>query len=161
MTFRTMRRHRQQLSEPESIELLKNGTTAVLGVNGDDGYPYTVPINYVWHEGKIYLHCAKSGYKLDALRRSDKVSMTLIAQEQIVPQKLTTYYRSVILFGRARILTDVQEIIEAVQLLGRKYSTDAPAVDQEIRKDIDRLCCIEITIEHLSGKTAIEWVDPK
>ena len=58
-------------------------------------------------------------------------------------------------------LTDVQEIIEAVQLLGRKYSTDAPAVDQEIRKDIDRLCCIEITIEHLSGKTAIEWVDPK
>lgn len=161
MTFRTMRRHRQQLSEPESIELLKSGTSAVLGVNGDDGYPYTVPINYVWHEGKIYLHCAKSGYKLDALRRNDKVSMTVIAQEQIVPQKLTTYYRSVILFGRARILTDVQEIIKAVQLLGRKYSTDAPAVDQEIRKDIDRLCCIEITIEHLSGKTAIEWVDPK
>ena len=71
MTFRTMRRHRQQLSEPESIELLKSGTSAVLGVNGDDGYPYTVPINYVWHEGKIYLHCAKSGYKLDALRRSN------------------------------------------------------------------------------------------
>ena len=146
MTFRTMRRHRQQLSEPESIELLKNGTSAVLGVNGDDGYPYTVPINYVWHEGKIYLHCAKSGYKLDALRRSNKVSMTVIAQEQL---------------SLIHILTDAQEIIEAAQLLGRKYSTDAPAVDQEIRKDIDRLCCIEITIEHLSGKTAIEWVDPK
>lgn len=71
--FRKMRRYRQQLSQEETISILKSGKTAVLGVLGDDGYPYTVPINYVYADGKIYFHGAKSGHKIDAIKRCGRV----------------------------------------------------------------------------------------
>lgn len=72
--FRKMRRNRQELSRDESIRILKEGTSGVLALHGDDGYPYAVPISYVYDDGKLYFHGAKSGHKLDALRSYPKAS---------------------------------------------------------------------------------------
>ena len=72
--FRSMRRSRQQLENDETIEILRSGTTGVLGLTGDDDYPYTVPINYVYEDGKIYFHGARSGHKYDSIKNHDKVS---------------------------------------------------------------------------------------
>lgn len=102
--FRSMRRSRQQLENDETIKILRSGTTGVLGLTGDDGYPYTVPINYVYENGKIYFHGARSGHKYDSIKSHDKVSLCVIEKEDIIKEELTTYFRSVILFGRARIL---------------------------------------------------------
>lgn len=83
--FREMRRKRQQLTEAECIEILKRNTSGVLAVSGDNGYPYAVPLNYVYDGGSVYFHCAKSGHKLDAIRTCDKVSLCVVEQDLVVP----------------------------------------------------------------------------
>lgn len=156
MEFRKMRRFKQELNEKETLEILENGKTGILGVMGDYGYPYTVPLNYVYENGKIYFHCAKVGHKLDAIRQCDKVSLCVIEKDDIIKEELTTYFRSVIVFGRARILETDDEIFNVAEIFGLKYNEDKEAVDKEIRREWNALCCVEITIEHMTGKEAIE-----
>ena len=158
--FRPMRRIRQQLSQEECQAVLARGTSGVLALSGDEGYPYALPISYVYHDGKLYFHCAKSGHKLDAIRRESKVSFCVIDQDQIVPQEYTTYFRSVIAFGRMRILEDGGEKRAAIEALSLKYAPKEPRehLDQVIEKEWAPLCILEMTVEHLSGKQANELV---
>ena len=82
--FRDLRRKKQLLSREETTAVLNRGTSGVLALSGDDGYPYAVPISYVYDQEQetIYFHCAKSGHKLDAIQRSDKASFCVIDQDQ-------------------------------------------------------------------------------
>ena len=112
-----MRRKKQALSKEECAAVLNRGTSGVLALAGDNDYPYAVPISYVYDEGKIYFHCAKSGHKLDAVNRKAKVSFCVIDQDQIVPEEYTSYFRSVIVFGTMRILTDDSEKRYAIDKL--------------------------------------------
>lgn len=154
--FREMRRKLQQLPQEECERILRAGKTAVLALAGDDGYPYAVPVNYVYDGGKIYFHCAKTGHKLDALRRCEKVSVCVVDRDDVAPERLATDYMSVIVFGRARILEDDEEIYRAVEVFGLKYNPDREAVAREIRREWDALCCVEITVDHMTGKEGKE-----
>lgn len=156
--FRAMRRKRQQLSTEESEAILKRMTNGTLALHGNGGYPYAVPVSYVYSEGKIYFHSALQGHKVDALRRDDKVSFCVVERDDIQPAEFTTYFRSVIAFGRARILTDEAEKRAALQLLADKYSSGMPGLEDEIAKGFRHLLMVEIDIEHLTGKEAIELV---
>ena len=98
--FREMRRKKQILTPEKSIEILKKGTSGVLALSGDDGYPYAVPLSYVYENSMLYFHGAKEGHKIDAIRTCDKASFCVVEQDHIVPPKYTTYYRSAIAFGR-------------------------------------------------------------
>lgn len=151
-----MRRKLQQLPQTERERILREGKTAVLALAGDDGYPYAVPVNYVYDGGKIYFHCAKTGHKLDALRRCEKVSVCVVDRDDVAPERLATDYMSVIVFGRARILEDDEEIYRAVEVFGLKYNPDREAVRCEIRREWDALCCVEITVDHMTGKEGKE-----
>ena len=153
--FREMRRSAQTLSVEECEFILRNGSAAVLSVSGDDGYPYGVPISYVYEDGKIYFHCATTGHKLDAIAKNDKVSLCVIGQDEIVQHQYTTYFLSVIAFGRAKVLTDDGERRKALTTLALKYSPDFPdGIKPEIDMKLDRVTCVEITIEHMTGKGA-------
>lgn len=156
--FREMRRKKQKLTEKQCIDILKRAKTATLALHGDDGYSYSVPVNYVYLDGKIYFHGAKSGHKIDAIKNNPKVSISIIDQEDVIEEELTTYFRSIILFGKAKILQDDDEIYQAVNALGLKYCDDEIAVEKEIQREWKALCCVEIIIEHLTGKQAIELV---
>ena len=153
--FREMRRKAQQLTSKECIEILKNATSGVLGVHGDDGYPYTVPVSHVFYDGKIAFHCAKTGHKIDAIRRNEKVSFTVIAQDVVMPKERTTAYISVIAFGRARIVEDEEGLRCIAGMVGEKFSHDYP---EECQKETDeviaanRMYCVEITVDHMTGK---------
>ena len=153
--FRQMRRFKQQLPQEEAVEILKRGKTGILAVNGDDGYPYPVPVNYVYANGKIYFHGAKAGHKFDAMARDSKVSFCVIDRDDVVPEELTAYYKSVIAFGRVRSL-EGEELIQAAYDLSIKYYDNPQAVRKEIEGSLPRLACFEITIEHLTGKEAKE-----
>ena len=166
--FRKMRREKQQLAREETLEILKNGKTAILALSGDDGYPYAVPVNYVFCEadeaqknqsganenslGKILFHGAKTGHKIDALEKCQKVSLCVIQKDDVIKEKLTTAYKSVIVFGTARILQDEEEIFRAAEILGLRYNEDAQFVRDEIRRTFAALSCVEIQIEHATGK---------
>lgn len=158
--FREMRRKRQLLSEKESIAVLVNGTSGVLSLLGDDGYPYGVPISYVYADNKIFFHSAKAGHKIDAIRTYNKASFCVIDQDNIVPEEYTTYFRSVIVFGKLRILADEKELREAIEKLAIKYHPKDNAANRskEISKELSRLYMIELSIEHMTGKEAIEIV---
>lgn len=156
--FHEMRRKRQQLSDEECIDILQTNTSGVLAVSGDGGYPYAVPISYVYDGGALYFHCAKTGHKIDAIKSCDKVSFCIVDQDQVVPEEYTTRYRSVILFGRASILEQEEEIRRAVEKLAVKYHpTDSKEHrDAEIGRSLQALCIVKIEIEHMTGKEAIE-----
>ena len=155
-----MRRKKQALSPAACDAILQAGTSGVLALSGADGQPYAVPLSYVYHEGKIYFHCAKAGHKLDLLDQNPKASFCVIGQDQVVPEQYTTYYRSVIVFGTVRRLTAGEEKRAAILALARRYSPDEPAekVDAEIARYWDALCMLELTPGHITGKECIELV---
>ena len=157
MEFRPMRRSRQQLPFEECEDILRRNTAGTLAVLGDEGYPYTVPLSYVYEDGAIWFHCAKSGHKLDAIRRCDKVSFCVIDRDQVVPEEYTTYFRSVIAFGRAGV-AEGEESLAAIQALADKYhpTAERAARDAAIAGSRDSLCMVRIRVEHLTGKEAIE-----
>lgn len=156
--FREMRRKKQMLSYEKCLEILKESSSGVLAVFGDNGYPYAVPLSYVFIDGKIYFHSALDGHKSDAIRAHDKVSFCIIAQDQIVPKKYTTYYKSVIAFGTIRILKSEQEKREAIEQLALKYAPNDSVENRtaEIERSWNAFDLLEMTIEHLSGKQAKE-----
>jgi uncharacterized protein len=157
--FRKMRRDKQLLSEKDTVEILQAHTSGVLGVMGDDGYPYTVPLSYVYKDNKLFFHAANEGHKMDGIRRNDKVTFCVVDKDEIHPEKITSYFRSVIVFGRARILTGDSERRFALESLVAKYAPDFVQEGQKsIERDWDRVCVVEISIEHMTGKEAIELV---
>ena len=158
--FRDLRRTRQALSPQACADVLARGTSGVLAVAGDGGYPYAVPLSFLYDGGKLYFHCARAGHKLDLLDQNPKASFCVIGQDQVVPEKYTTYYRSVILFGTVRRLTAGEEKRAAILALARRYSPDEPAekVDAEIARYWDALCMLELTPDHITGKECIELV---
>lgn len=161
--FRPMRRIKQQLSAEACRTVLEKRSAGVLAVHGDDGYPYAVPLSYVLHDDKILFHSAKSGHKLDGIKNNSKVSFCVIDQDDVVPEAYTTYYRSVIVFGNARILEQEAEIKEAIERLAAKYHPYDSKEHQNamIEQGYAALCMVEVSISHMTGKEAIEIVHAK
>ncbi len=157
--FRHMRRHRQQLSKEECEGILGRCTSGVLALAGDGGYPYAVPLSYVYVNGAIIFHSAVQGHKVDAIRRDNRCSFCVIEQDEIKPAEFTTYFRSVIAFGRIRILESADDKVQALRLLGRRYSpNDEPGLQHEIDKSLDHVLLLRLDIDHMTGKQAIELV---
>lgn len=157
--FRDMRRTKQQLSDAETLAMLETATSGVLAVHGDDGYPYAVPLSFAYDDGKLFFHSATSGHKLDAIERCEKVSFCVIDTDDVVQEAFTSHYRSAIVFGRARILTDDAEKRHALMCLSRKYSPDhLDSAGSEIDGAWNRTLAFELTIEHMTSKAARELV---
>ena len=156
--FRPMRRSRHALSPEECDKILREGTSGVLSVIGEDGWPYAVPLSYVWHDGGIYFHCARTGHKLDAIRGDDRVSFCVVGQDRVIPEEYTTYFCSVIVFGRAKLMEDPVRIRTAIGALAKKYHpTDDPSHREHIiQREMAALAMVEIVPEHITGKAAIE-----
>ena len=121
---RKMYKEKRQLSAEETQALFVKGHHGILSVNGDDGYPYAVPVNYVFIDGKIYIHSAKYGYKIDALKQNDKVCFTAILNSQIIPDKFTAAFESVVAFGKASFIDDGDEKLTALRTFIERFSPD-------------------------------------
>lgn len=155
--FRKMRRIRQQLPESAVLAILAQSTSGTLALLGDNGYPYAVPLSYVYTDGKIYFHSALSGHKVDAIRENDKASFCIVSQDDVHPSSYTTYFRSVIAFGRVHIVDEESERVEAARALGNRYNPgDDAALQAELSKGLSRMLVIRFDIEHIAGKEAIE-----
>nr|WP_230633221.1 pyridoxamine 5'-phosphate oxidase family protein [Methanosarcina mazei] len=136
-------------------------TNGVLACSGDDGYPYAVPLSYVYFNGRIYFHSAKAGHKIDAITKNPKVSFSIIDEDKIVSKEYTTYFRSVIAFGKARIV-EGDERLESFTALVEKYSGNQS--EEARNKEISRCKqahIIAIDVEHITGKESIEFVNVK
>lgn len=153
--FRKIRRANKEINEESAKELLKTERRGVLAVNGDDGYPYAVPINYLYDEetSKIYFHGAKAGHKYDSIKACDKVCFTVYGNETIKEDETwAPYMQSVVVFGRCHMISNQDEAISLVRKVAMKYYPDQGEVEKEIDKCGKAVQMFEIEIEHLSGK---------
>ncbi len=159
--FREMRRFKQALRRGECERILSEATSGVLALSGDDGYPYALPLSFAFDGNRLIFHGATSGHKLDAIKREPRASFCVVSQDLVVPERFTTHFKSVIVFGRCRILTDASEIHSAAQKLARRYSPDESdeSIEHEIASSLGRLCIFVLQIEHMTGKQAVELVD--
>ncbi len=161
--FRKMRRFKQLLPDEVTEEVVGRNTNGVLSVLGDEGYPYGVPLSYVYSDGKFYFHCGKEGHKLDAIRACDKASFTVIDKDQVVGEEFTTYFRSVIAFGRVKELAKPEEMEEALYVLSAKYAPSIPMdkIREHAHSGVGRTVVLVMEVEHMTGKEAIELVNSK
>ena len=158
--FRELRRQQQLLNKEECEEILDKGSSGILSVLGDDDYPYGVPLNYVYHNGKFYFHCAKEGYKIDAIQKHNKVSFTVVGEEENLPEKFTAKYKSVIVFGKASMVNDDNEKKEAILAIADKYSPNESVErkEEERKMSWEALNILRLDIDHISGKQAKEYL---
>ena len=152
--FRKMRLESNMTTNEESLEMLNEAKNGVLAVDGDNGYPYAVPVSFAYKNGKIYFHStSENSHKIDSIKKNPKVSFCVITQDQIIPEAFNTLYRSVIIFGKARVLTDTKEVEQGIMTIVKKYAGDY--LDQGrayMNAETGNFCVVEIEIEHMTGK---------
>lgn len=148
--FRQLRRKNKEISIEEIEALLINERRGVLAMNGDDGYPYAVPINYIYdkEENKIFFHGSKIGHKADAIKNNDKVCFTVYGDETIKDEAWAPYLKSVVIFGRCKMI----DSLDLLKKFANKYYPNEELIDEEINKTKNAVQMYEIEIEHLSGK---------
>lgn len=150
--FRNMRRFKQQLGDERCIEILTREKRGILALSGDSGYPYTVPLNFVYEGGKIYFHSAVEGHKVDAVKRDGKASFCVLCETAQDSDGWSYYVDSVVAFGKVRIITDEAERTDKLRRLGLKYFPDAEMVEDDLRKNAARALVLALEIEHMTGK---------
>lgn len=156
--FRELVRKDKKLPMEACIEVLKTEKRGVLSVLGDDDYPYGMPMNHWYNEedGKVYFHCGNIGHRLDALRKADKVSFCTYDEGYRNPGQWAMNVRSVIVFGRMKIVQDLDRIIDITTKLSHKFTQDDAYIRDEIAKHAHRTLLLELTPEHISGKLVEE-----
>ena len=156
--FRSLRRKKNALSIEEAKALLHSARRGVLAINGEEGYPYAIPLNY-WYEEeshRIFFHSAKAGYKVDALNACDKVCFTVYGNETIREDTWAPYVQSAVVFGRFHVMEDEAEAREALRRFAGKYYPNEELITATIEKDWHAVKMYQIDIEHLCGKQVQE-----
>ena len=138
--FRKMRRFKQQVSDEKCVEILTNEPRGVLALYGENGYPYALPLDHLYDDGKLYFHCAAEGHKIDAIKENE----------------WALNINSVIVFGKISFVTDTDEKVRILRLLGNKYNPNPQDVEREIEKFLQRVCILELSIDHMTGKLVNE-----
>ena len=156
--FRKMRRFKQQLTDEECIEVLKNEPRGILSMIDENGYPYGIPLNHLYCEedGKIYFHGAKEGKKIDCILKHDKVSYCVYDRGFRRSGEWALNIKSVVVFGRIKTVDDKEKRIEICKRLCRKFTDDTEYAERELKSGADRVSCLELTPEHMTGKLVNE-----
>lgn len=158
--FRSIRKKKNEISIDAAKELLRCSRRGILAVNGDNGYPYAIPINYLYDEDtdKIIFHGAKVGHKVDSLKACDKVCFTVYGNETVKEEAWAPYVQSAVVFGRCHLIdNDNKEIVnDLLKQLAMKYYPNEDMVDDEISTGGKAVRMFQIEIEHISGKEVQE-----
>ena len=156
--FRELTRKNKALPLEECVHILKNEKRGVLSVNGDDGYPYGMPMNHWYNEedGKIYFHCGKMGHRLDALQKDDKVSFCVYDEGYSNLGEWALNIKSVIVFGKIEIVDEPDRIVDVTTELSHKFTQDEEYIKEEIEQHANRTLLLVLTPEHICGKLVEE-----
>lgn len=153
-----MRKHNKRITDANVIiDILKTAHVGRLGTLGSDGWPMVKPLNFAWHEGRIYFHCAPEGEKLEDIRRDSRVCFEVDLPIAYVkgtvenPCRAEYLYRSVILRGRACPVESRAEKVLALNALMKKYQPDGEWRDYPEEK-LEITGIVRIDIEDMSGK---------
>ena len=150
--FREMRSKANMLTNEEIENILKTSPNGTLALYGENGYPYSVPVNFVYSDGKIYFHGAAEGYKLDCMKKDPHVSFSVIGKDDIAKENFTTLFSSVIAFGTIRVIDTMEEKIPVLEAMVGKYSAEFMESGKELISKGCGSVAYELTIDHMTGK---------
>ena len=150
--FREMRSKANMLTNEEVENILKTSPNGTLALYGENGYPYSVPVNFVYSDGKIYFHGAAEGYKLDCMKKDPHVSFSVIGKDDIAKENFTTRFSSVIAFGTIRVIDTMEEKIPVLEAMVGKYSAEFMESGKELISKGCGSVAYELTIDHMTGK---------
>ncbi len=156
--FRELARKGQELDRKACLSLLQQQRCGVLSVLGDGDYPYGMPMNHYYNaaDGKIYFHCGRSGHRLDALARHDKVSYCVM-DEGVRPEgQWARRVNSVIVFGKMEIIDDISLVTEITRALSYLFTDDTTYIEREIESAAHKTLLLCLTPEHICGKKVVE-----
>jgi uncharacterized protein len=150
--FREMRRKEKQLSREEAFDILNEGDYGVLGTIGNNGYPYTVPLNYVFVFENIYFHSAMKGHKIDNIKYNNKASFTVVNKSKVIEDKFTTDYKSIIIFGKISMVYGEEKRKSLMELIN-KYSPDFKKEGiRYIENYLDEVIVFKLNIDNITAK---------
>jgi nitroimidazol reductase NimA-like FMN-containing flavoprotein (pyridoxamine 5'-phosphate oxidase superfamily) len=173
--FREIRRKEKQLTTEECIKILTKAEYGTLATMGVDGFPYAVPVNYVYHNKSIYFHCATVGHKLDNIGNCSNVSFNVVTDVWVVPlipdavsneselriNGFDTNFNSVIIFGKAKEIFEEEKMDGLGAFLKRflnvnHYDKYKEAGFKYIERLRGKTKLIKIEIVHMTGKRGIQ-----
>lgn len=154
--FREMRRIKQQISQEDCVSLLKTAKRGILSLHGEDGYPYGIPMDFVYEDGCIYFHSAGSGHKIDAIRADDRASFCVLSDGVQEENDWWYHFTSLIIFGKIREVRDEAERDRSLRLLGKKYFPTADMLEEDMQKNAAHAAVLRLRIEHMTGKKVRE-----
>lgn len=150
--FREVRRKDRKLEDKDIVEILNNNNYGVLSSVSEDGYPYGVPLSYIYFNDSIYFHGSTKGHKFDNITNNDKVSFCVVGKTQVLPDEFSTKFESVIIFGRAIEIFDDEKNMALLEIIN-KYSPDYIEQGKEyISKASKATRVAKINVEHITGK---------
>ncbi|MFC1730546.1 pyridoxamine 5'-phosphate oxidase family protein [candidate division KSB1 bacterium] len=151
----TLRRSEKEITDRSAVEavLQRAEVCRIAMVNGDE--PYVIPMNFGYRDSTLYFHSFKKGMKTGLLEKNDRVCFEADVDIKIWPaERICDWgfrYRSVIGFGRAHLIEDRKEKLEALDVIIRHY-TD---IDYDIpEEELDKLAVYKVPVEHITGKQA-------
>ena len=156
--FRELLRRKQRLSNEECISILKSEKRGVLSVNGDEGYPYGMPMNHFYNEndGCIYFHCGKHGHRVDALSKDSRVSFCVYDNGFRRDGEWALNIKSVIVFGKITIIDDVSVVKKICEKLCYKFTDDEAYIKNELETFARNTLLLKMTAEDICGKIVNE-----
>lgn len=152
--FRPMRRRQKEIPMADAKGLLLHGHRGVLAVHGDDGYPYAIPVNYLYDDNnqKIYFHGARVGHKVDAIKACNKVCFTVFGNESVRDEAWAPYVQSVVVFGHCRLAEMDAAALGLLKQFAMKYYPSEGVADAELAASGKAAQLFVIEIDHMSGK---------
>ena len=146
---------RDPMTSKEVDEVLSRNMYCTMSLNGPEGYPSGVPMNYAWDGTYIYLHCnSMRGEKLELLRKNPKVCITVFETAQNIGRTPLGKHRSVMCFGDVEILSG-GEAVEGLQKIALGSGMPFKAEEEYITKRLAATVTLRVTPVHLTGRQVI------
>lgn len=150
--FKEMRKQEKKLTNEEMYDILARAEYGVLSTVGEDGYPYGVPVNFVYMDEAIYFHCANEGHKVENIEFNNKVSFCAAVDVELIPEEFNTRFKSIIAFGEAKEVFG-EEKIRAFLMIIEKFSNEFYESGVEyVKKAGYNAVVYKIKPEHMTAK---------
>lgn len=148
-----MRRKDKEITDRDSIESIIRRSLVCRLAMARDNQPYVVPLCFGYQDGTLYFHCAREGLKLDILRANEAVCFEFDIDQELVMGQESCHcgmkYRSVIGFGRASLVDDIESKREACDAIMRQYSGKSGKYSDEA---LQKIMVIKVDIDSMTGK---------
>ncbi len=148
-----MIRKDREKDETFALEVVKQCEYAALAMLNADGTAYCIPISHVLYNGAVYFHSAIKGKKCENIEANSRVCLTCVTDTVLVPERLTTRYKSAVIVGDCFVVNDVEEKKAALFAIAEKYAkSHIEHAQGEIERHLKGTQVYKITPLEVTGK---------